>query len=62
MGTTFTFTEGICEVTVRRPDLTPEERAVRMKDIERAAAGLLRAYDRQQLRKAAEERRRAANG
>nr|DAG36749.1 MAG TPA: hypothetical protein [Caudoviricetes sp.] len=62
MGTTFTFTEGICEVTVRRPDLTPEERAARMKDIERAAAGLLRAYDRQQLRKAAEERRRAANG
>lgn len=38
-----TFTEGLCRVTLRHPELTQEEQAQRMEEIRQAAAILLRA-------------------
>lgn len=42
------------EVTIHRPELTPEEREQRMEDIKRASAKLILEDEKQKASKAAE--------
>lgn len=46
----YTYTTARAVVTVHRPELTPEERAKRMKEIKKAATDLLKAEMRLQSR------------
>ena len=48
----YTYTTERAVVTVRRPELTPEERAKRMAEIKEAAADLLRVQAQIQAAKA----------